>query len=486
MRSRPDSSNNRRYALLLLSLVSGYFLRDFIPTYGLTLQPVTSIHPSLVQSLKSTTPASNIGRSQLEQIGDKSSLITSQSQASPLITSLSSLPPVLIPIPPPPAPLPSSSLLPRKDEYRSWTPESASLSLQGEGRCAQNEAIDQWLPNLLRNVEHMVADDKLFSTILTENAVSRRFGSCGSGVVKISIEQYPSLYGDFRDCMKTVRAIPDSRYCEHVIFHSFWGNLPVRKQAVWFILSFLLTQDPEYTVLWIWSPPGVAVASDPLIAPLVALAGARVVFKPWNPSIEANSTQLEKRPDVLTISHDQKFWLDTDLLRSLALRVYGGVYVDMDVLLLRNLGPLLGDEWLYQWGTHCVLSNGALMRFKKDSAVSNRLLDSIIATKPIPDSTCWGKDAYIKAQPFTRLPICFLNAGWMTNNGEDKAFFNNIPHLSRWSGAFAFHLHGGVFSQGDQAATNSEYAQARKELWGLLESVDPKLAKALSSMLINS
>ena len=196
MRSRPDSSIHRRYALLLLSLVSGFFLRDFIPTYGLTLQPVTSIHPSLVQSLKSTTPASNIGRSQLEQtIGEtfnvKSSLITSQ--ASPLITSPSSLPPVLIPIPPPPAPLPSSSLLPRKDEYRPWTPESASLSLQGEGRCAQSEAVDQWLPNLLRSVEHMIADDKLFSKILTENAVSRRFGSCGSGVVKISIEQYPFM-----------------------------------------------------------------------------------------------------------------------------------------------------------------------------------------------------------------------------------------------------------------------------------------------------
>lgn len=102
--------------------------------------------------MKSTTPASNFGRSQPEQtLGEtfkvKSSLITSQSQESPLITSPSSLPPVLIPIPPPPARLPSSSLLPRKDEYRPWTPESASLSLQGEGRCAQSEAVDQWLPN---------------------------------------------------------------------------------------------------------------------------------------------------------------------------------------------------------------------------------------------------------------------------------------------------------------------------------------------------
>jgi hypothetical protein len=493
MRIRPLAleSKNQKYGLLLLSLLSGFFLRDFIPSDGLTLQPTMAIHPPQGPVLELPTSATNFRHSHQEYhqkteqsngdtfVQSDQSITTASSSASPFVNPLPRNPPVFIPIPPPPPPPPSSS--PRQDSLQ-WTPEGALLTLTGEGRCAQSEATDQWLPNLLRNVDQMITDDKLFSKILTENTVSKRFGTCGSGVIKISQDKHPSLYGDFRDCMKTVRAIPDSRYCEPVIFHSFWGNLPVRKQAVWFILSFLLTQDPEFTVLWIWSPPGIAVKSDPLMAPIIAFAGNRVVFKSWNASYEAKNTQLELRPDVLTISHDQKFWLDTDLLRSLALRVYGGVYVDMDVLLLRNLGPLLGDEWLYQWGTHCVLSNGALMRFKKNSAVSNRLLDAIISTKPIPDSTCWGKDAYIKAQPFSRLPVCFLNAGWMTNNGEDKAFFNNVPHISRWSGAFAFHLHGAVFSQGDQAASNSEYSQAKKELWSLLRSNSPALAEALSSM----
>ena len=66
---------------------------------------------------------------------------------------------------------------------------------------------------------------------------------------------------------------------------------------------------------------------------------------------------------------------------------------------------------------------------------------------------------------------------------KKRPFFNNVPHLSRWSGVFAFHLHGGVFSLGEQAALNSEYAQARRELWTLLESEEPNLAKELSSLL---
>jgi hypothetical protein len=480
----------RFVSLLIFSLSFGFFFRDIFPS-----NTTTTVQHPLTPVLESSS--SVLHNEQIESVTSPLSASASSNQ-----WMKPSLNPVSIPLPPPPPPppptslpppLPPSSILPPSPQSSPsspplhmslpWTPEVALLSLTGEGRCAQSEAVEQWLPTLLRNVDHMIADDKLFSKILLENTILKTFGSCGSGIVRISQEQHPSLYGDFRDCMKTVRAIPDSRYCDPVIFHSFWGNLPVRKQAIWFIISFLLTQDPEYSELWIWSPPGVAVSSDPLMAPIVALAGSRVHFKTWNASHEAKNTQLEKRPDVLTVSHDQRFWLDTDLLRSLALRVYGGVYVDMDVLLLRNLGPLLGDEWLYQWGTHCVLSNGAIMRFKKDSPVSNRLLDTIIATKPIPDSTCWGKDAYIKAKPFTRLPICFLNAGWMTNNGEDKAFFNNVPHLSRWSGAFAFHLHGGVFSQGDQAATNSEYAQSKSKVWSMLVKFEPVIANTLSLLI---
>ena len=159
--------------------------------------------------------------------------------------------------------------------------------------------------------------------------------------------------------------------------------------------------------------------------------------------------------------------------------MHGGVYVDMDVLLLRNLGPLLGDEWMYQWVTDCFSSKGAVLRMKRGSAFSARLLRAIIATPPVGGSTCWGRDAYRKAAPFTNFPACFFNAGWMSNLGEDRAFFNEAPHLSRWPGAFAFHLHGSVFRLGEKAAPNSEYVAAKRALWQVLAGRFPELAAAL-------
>jgi hypothetical protein len=46
---------------------------------------------------------------------------------------------------------------------------------------------------------------------------------------------------------------------------------------------------------------------------------------------------------------DQKGWVDGDLIRLLVLWTYGGVWVDMDSLLTRDLHPLLEHEFVTQW-----------------------------------------------------------------------------------------------------------------------------------------
>jgi hypothetical protein len=46
---------------------------------------------------------------------------------------------------------------------------------------------------------------------------------------------------------------------------------------------------------------------------------------------------------------DKKAWLDGDLLRLLLLWNYGGVWIDMDSLLTRDLTPLLEHEFVTQW-----------------------------------------------------------------------------------------------------------------------------------------
>ena len=41
---------------------------------------------------------------------------------------------------------------------------------------------------------------------------------------------------------------------------------------------------------------------------------------------------------------------------------YGGLYLDGDTILLRDMSPLLGMEFVYNWGNDCTLANGAIMR----------------------------------------------------------------------------------------------------------------------------
>lgn len=61
----------------------------------------------------------------------------------------------------------------------------------------------------------------------------------------------------------------------------------------------------------------------------------------------AQGTELANS-ELLRIK-DTKAWVDGDLVRLLVLWAYGGVWVDMDSLLTRDLAPLLEHEFVTQW-----------------------------------------------------------------------------------------------------------------------------------------
>jgi hypothetical protein len=353
----------------------------------------------------------------------------------------------------------------------AWAPDP--MDFEHPQRCALSHEESSWKPGLVANAARMVEDDALYSRVLFGGNDSREDGAdssgglCGSGKTNVNISLYPAAYSEYRTCMRLTRAVPATRFCERVVFHSFWGNLPTQDQTAWLIISFLATQDLEFSELWIWSPPGLDVANDTLMLPFRGVNS--VHFKVWDVQRESAGTALAARPDIAQAAHDSRYWLDTDLLRILALGKYGGVYVDMDVLLLRNLGPLLGDEWVYQWGLHCTDANGAVMRLHAKSKLFERLLTQLMLTPPVSGSTDWGRGLYTKAAPIMRYPACFFNAAWHTNDAEPRCGYSSLAHRSRWFGAFAYHLHGSVFSLGPKADPSSEYVSAKRELFARLQ-----------------
>ena len=316
------------------------------------------------------------------------------------------------------------------------------------------------------------------------------FGACGSGLFSLSPEVVPSAYGNLRDCLALARSVPPARFCERTIFHAYWAFAPARAQAAWMLASFVATQDPQFSELWLWAPlrEAAAVRADPLLAPFFTALGSRVRFVEFNATAEAAGSPLEGRADLLqSIGRDERVWLEGDLFRALVLFRHGGVYLDADVLLLRNLGPLLGEEWAYPWGTDCLESNNAVMRVFARSTWATALLEYIGRTPPTAHASyVWGKEALrATSYAFQRLPPCFVNPLWMSNMVGEAAGLDGAPSFARSRGAFATHLHGSVFKLGERADPASEYVAFKRAIWARILTREPRdVLRALRPALV--
>ena len=132
--------------------------------------------------------------------------------------------------------------------------------------------------------------------------------------------------------------------------------------------------------------------------------------------MEVKGTPLEAQP-ALYRQRDRRVWRDGDLFRALVLHNYGGVYVDMDMVLLRSIGVLLEQEFVYQWENYDGVYNGALMYLRKGSAFARELLCGIIEIPP-GDSN-WGRAnfrrAFDRGVRVTVFPAPFFDTEWQAD-----------------------------------------------------------------------
>ncbi|KZV80065.1 hypothetical protein EXIGLDRAFT_845897 [Exidia glandulosa HHB12029] len=134
----------------------------------------------------------------------------------------------------------------------------------------------------------------------------------------------------------------------------------------------------------------------------------------WNAL--AQGTALEG--SHLLNKSDDRAWVDGDLLRLLVTWAHGGVWVDTDSLLIRDMSPLLEHELVTQWDCYAFQRRGdALLQAL---AVPLRGVPHHGA-RPAPRSgtTDWGSLLYHKLfrrlmaagiQPFKVLPFCLTDA----------------------------------------------------------------------------
>ncbi|CAG8559981.1 9233_t:CDS:2, partial [Diversispora eburnea] len=167
-----------------------------------------------------------------------------------------------------------------------------------------------------------------------------------------------------------------------------------------------------------------------------------------------NRTPLENSKYLLNIE-DKHAYLDGDLIRLLVLYEHGGIWFDMDSLLIRDFSPLTQYEWVGQWD--CFLPerfpfNGAVMRFRKKSPYICEFLSEMNnGPAPEKDSTDWGSKLYLKIfrrliqsgiETFLIIPWCYTDPFLCKpDNSMPNAFIETEFNKERLLQIFSYHWH---------------------------------------------
>jgi hypothetical protein len=229
------------------------------------------------------------------------------------------------------------------------------------------------------------------------------------------------LYSSTQHCLKFLREITESiaplKTPER--YHMYWCNDFSSKQA-FAVKSFLATQDLESAELWLWldSRNGYdGYAANPLLGPLLPF----IKVKRFDPDVEAKGTPLERRPELY---HSKSPTRRSNFLRFVVLYKYGGIYVDMDTMFLRDIRILLGhptfqDEFCYHWSSHMPYANSAVLRLHERSETGRALLARCVAC-----GSCRPKDvlrfAENKDLDLLVLPCVFYDPLWPHHDQQDS------------------------------------------------------------------
>ena len=187
---------------------------------------------------------------------------------------------------------------------------------------------------------------------VTENVYGKRRTEVHSGLaMRMGTDCY-----DFAGTIKPSRSDWDGLVedGERVDYHTYWrvDLAPFSEKQEWMLKSYFATQDLQRSKLILWSN-GDLSGNKVLEMWLKKFPGAfelRVV------DIKDLSRGTELGDSPMLNLNDKKAWVDGDLIRLLLLWRYGGVWVDMDSLLTRDMSPLLEHEFATQWdcyGSSC-------------------------------------------------------------------------------------------------------------------------------------
>ena len=298
-----------------------------------------------------------------------------------------------------------------------------------------------------------------------------------------------------REALPTLlNAIPGegcARACQiHAIISELGGSNVSGVSFTAFLRAFIVTQ-PESSVLNVWASPW-----DTYELPDVA-EGCAEGDQHFNPRLRAEQWRSRIRLRRLTrrdfgswnlfrlwlyraFGNDFRVYVSvrrlSDMLRFKLLDTHGGIYIDSDILLLRDLTSLCNSTFLYPWGSLDADNNAVVGSPKNGPFVAEFIRqagNSPLAYHPLKWRKVAGKN--IEDWP-TRIPVMVFDPLWLKDSGLDsrdpakypfdtrKGFANkSIQPLHTREDAFpaslGYHWHGGFGSIPSEPSPGSMFAQ---------------------------
>ncbi|KAI0701387.1 glycosyltransferase family 32 protein [Cytidiella melzeri] len=271
---------------------------------------------------------------------------------------------------------------------------------------------------------------------------------------------------NFAGTIKSVHETPHSWIPpqERTQYHTYWRSdlADFGERQEWMIKSFFATQNLDTSRLILWSNGDLG--QNKIVQKWIRRYPDSFTLKLVNLDVLAKGTSLQE--SKLLRVKDKKAWIDGDLVRLLVLWAYGGVWVDMDSLLTRDLAPLLEHEFVTQWDCYdkiYIPFNGALMNFHQHSPYLCEAFH-IMSTGPSPrtGTTDWGATLYLKLwrrlleaaiPPFKVLPFCFSDGRSCRLDNRLPDPFVTDPKNKKWTmgmgreeGGGLDHVLGKIFS----------------------------------------
>ena len=266
----------------------------------------------------------------------------------------------------------------------------------------------------------------------------------------LNIKDNYDLYNDFKISLEYAKKPTPYKSDKKIVLHFYW-RVPLdfgRKQVLSIksaiVNHYDLNRDNLEINLW----SNVDLSDNEYLAPIKEFINIKI----WNPLEEIKGTILEPYSEYYknSIRFDNKNWIAGDFFRLLCLHKYGGFYFDMDILILRDLSPLSGYEFLYQWGSSGttpdepnIFFNGAVMRLNKNSDASRKLIRETLSI-PSAESTNWSSILYSRVYDdnLNHFPCAWFNTEWcLKDPNYSLEPFKSNSKKEMFDGAFTWHWH---------------------------------------------